>query len=130
MFITKKHISRRTVLKGMGVTLALPMLDAMVPAGTALAKTTAAKSASKTRLIAIEMVHGAAGATEIGMQREHVVAGGGRHGLRSGPDEPEARSSPISEYLTDHQQHRATTPPRRGRRRRSAATTSGRARPT
>ena len=32
MFITKKHISRRTVLRGMGVTLALPLLDAMVPA--------------------------------------------------------------------------------------------------
>ena len=35
MFITKKHISRRTVLKGAGVTLALPFLDAMVPAATA-----------------------------------------------------------------------------------------------
>ena len=37
MFITRKHISRRTVLKGAGVTLALPFLDAMVPAATALA---------------------------------------------------------------------------------------------
>ena len=35
MFITKKHLSRRTVLKGAGVTLALPFLDAMVPAATA-----------------------------------------------------------------------------------------------
>ena len=35
MFITKRHLSRRTVLKGMGVTVALPLLDAMVPAGTA-----------------------------------------------------------------------------------------------
>ena len=42
MFITKKHISRRTVLKGAGVTLALPFLDAMVPAATALAQTAAA----------------------------------------------------------------------------------------
>ena len=41
MFITKKHISRRTVLKGAGVSLALPFLDAMVPAGTALAQTAA-----------------------------------------------------------------------------------------
>jgi Protein of unknown function (DUF1552) len=41
MFITKKHISRRTVLKAAGVTLALPFLDAMVPAGTALAQTAA-----------------------------------------------------------------------------------------
>ena len=42
MFITKKHISRRTVLKGAGVTVGLPFLDAMVPAGTALAQTAAA----------------------------------------------------------------------------------------
>src|SRR3982751_2976268 len=42
MFITKKHISRRTLLKGAGVSLALPLLDAMVPAGTALAETAAA----------------------------------------------------------------------------------------
>ena len=41
MFITKKHISRRAVLKGAGVTLALPFLDAMVPAATALAQTAA-----------------------------------------------------------------------------------------
>ena len=41
MFISKKHISRRTVLKGAGVTLALPFLDAMVPAATALAQTAA-----------------------------------------------------------------------------------------
>jgi len=41
MFITKKHISRRTVLKGAGVSLALPLLDAMVPAATALAQTAA-----------------------------------------------------------------------------------------
>ena len=42
MFITKKHLSRRTVLKGAGVSLALPLLDAMVPAATALAQTAAA----------------------------------------------------------------------------------------
>lgn len=41
MFITKKHLSRRTVLKGAGVTLALPFLEAMVPAATALAQTAA-----------------------------------------------------------------------------------------
>jgi hypothetical protein len=42
MFITKKHISRRTLLKGAGVSVALPLLDAMVPACTALAQTAAA----------------------------------------------------------------------------------------
>ena len=42
MIITKKAISRRTVLRGLGTTLALPMLDGMVPALTALSRTAAA----------------------------------------------------------------------------------------
>jgi hypothetical protein len=41
MFITKKHISRRATLKGLGVSVGLPLLDAMIPAGTALAATAA-----------------------------------------------------------------------------------------
>ena len=41
MFITKKHMNRRAVLKAAGVTLGLPFLDAMVPASTALAQTAA-----------------------------------------------------------------------------------------
>ena len=41
MFITKKHLSRRTVLRGMGASIGLPLLDAMIPAGTALANTPA-----------------------------------------------------------------------------------------
>jgi hypothetical protein len=41
MFISKKHIPRRAVLRGAGVTLALPLLDAMVPAATLLAQTAA-----------------------------------------------------------------------------------------
>ena len=52
-FITRKHISRRAVLRGMGVTMALPLLEAMVPARTAFARTTA----GKVRLAAIEMVN-------------------------------------------------------------------------
>src|SRR5260221_11235670 len=41
MIITKMALPRRTFLRGMGVTLALPLLDAMVPALTAMAKTAA-----------------------------------------------------------------------------------------
>lgn len=41
MFITKKHLSRRKVLRGLGVSVALPLLDAMIPASTALAQTAA-----------------------------------------------------------------------------------------
>ena len=40
-FITKKHLSRRTMLRGAGALIALPLLDAMIPAGTALANTAA-----------------------------------------------------------------------------------------
>jgi hypothetical protein len=69
MHITKKHMSRRTVLKGMGVTVALPLLDAMVPAATAFAKTAAVASSSKKRLICMEMVHGSAGSTAFGVKK-------------------------------------------------------------
>ena len=65
MIITKRHLSRRAVLKGMGVTVALPFLDAMAPAATALANT-AAKG--KIRFVAMEMVHGAAGSSNYGAQ--------------------------------------------------------------
>jgi len=41
MFITRKHLHRRTFLRGMGVTVALPLLDSMIPARTALAATAA-----------------------------------------------------------------------------------------
>ncbi len=68
-YITRKHVSRRAVLKGMGVTVALPLLDAMVPAATAYAKTAAGAAASRTRLVAIEMVQGSAGSTAIGQQK-------------------------------------------------------------
>src|SRR5213593_4059417 len=57
MFITKKHIPRRTVLKGAGAALALPLLEAMVPAATAMAQT-AAKP--KPRFVACFVPHGMA----------------------------------------------------------------------
>jgi len=57
MFITKKHISRRTLMRGVGVTMALPLLDAMIPAQTALADTGAMP---KTRFVGIFVPHGAA----------------------------------------------------------------------
>jgi hypothetical protein len=67
MFLTKKHLSRRTVLRGVGATIALPLLDSMVPARSLLAKTPAAKAASRARLVCIEQVHGAAGISEYGL---------------------------------------------------------------
>jgi hypothetical protein len=57
MVITKKHISRRAVLRGAGVALALPLLDSMVPAQTPLTKTAAVP---KTRFTGIFVPHGMA----------------------------------------------------------------------
>src|SRR5262245_19935794 len=56
MFLTRKHLSRRTVLKGAGASIALPLLDAMIPAGTAWAQTAAAPA---TRLCFVYFPHGA-----------------------------------------------------------------------
>ena len=63
MFITKKHISRRAVLRGAGAMISLPLLEAMVPAQTPLNRTAAAP---KSRLSCIEIVHGDAGSTSYG----------------------------------------------------------------
>jgi Protein of unknown function (DUF1552) len=57
MYISKKHISRRAVLKGIGATIALPLLDAMSPAATAWGQTAAGKS--PTRLAFVGFPHGA-----------------------------------------------------------------------
>src|SRR5882762_478214 len=56
MFITKKCLSRRTVLRGMGAAFALPFLESMVPAATPLAQTAARP---RTRFGAIYFPHGA-----------------------------------------------------------------------
>ena len=56
MFITKKHLSRRTFLRGAGVTVGLPLLDAMIPAWTALAQTAASP---KPRMGFLYLPHGA-----------------------------------------------------------------------
>ena len=63
-FITGKHMPRRTFLRGVGATVALPMLDAMIP--TRLLAGTGRAVDEKTRLVCIEMVHGAAGSSEWG----------------------------------------------------------------
>jgi hypothetical protein len=57
MFNTKKHISRRTILQSASATLALPLLEAMIPASTALAQTAAAP---KPRFVGCFVPHGMA----------------------------------------------------------------------
>jgi Protein of unknown function (DUF1552) len=94
-FISKKHISRRTLLRGVGVSLGLPLLDSMVPAQTPLAKTAAAP---KTRLACIEMVHGAAGSTGEGTLKHYWAP------EKSGSDFEWSQSleplAPFREYIT------------------------------
>jgi hypothetical protein len=63
--LSGKHLPRRTFLQGMGASIALPFLDAMVPAARTLVRTSAAV-AGKTRLVCIESVHGAAGSNAWG----------------------------------------------------------------
>src|SRR4051812_37056076 len=69
MFISKKHISRRTVLRGMGAAVSLPFLESMVPAMTPLRETAAV---SNPRFACIEVVHGSAGSTQYGTD-EHLL---------------------------------------------------------
>jgi hypothetical protein len=66
VFLTGKSLSRRTVLRGVGSTVALPFLDAMVPAGVRAARRGAGRP---RRLVCIEMVHGAAGSSELGARK-------------------------------------------------------------
>ena len=57
MFLTRKHVSRRTILRGAGAMLSLPLLDAMVPAATVLAQTAASR---RPRFVGLFVPHGAA----------------------------------------------------------------------
>ena len=63
--ITRKPLPRRTVLKGAGITLALPFLEAMVPARARVG----AAAPRARRLVAMEIVHGAAGSTAFGIKQ-------------------------------------------------------------
>jgi len=57
MFLSKKHVARRTVLKGVGVAVGLPLIEAMVPAGTLWADTAAGKTPKRFAFIGFP--HGA-----------------------------------------------------------------------
>src|SRR5436190_10354356 len=94
MFLTKKHLSRRTVLKGAGVTLALPLLDAMIPAATALAQTAAVP---KMRMGFFYIPHGAImGNTAHGPEMDRWTPSG------SGAD---FKLSPILASLEPHKRY-------------------------
>lgn len=89
MFITKKQLSRRTVLRGLGSVVALPFLEAMVPAQTALRNTAATP---RSRFAAIEVVHGCAGSTphgnDLALWRPHKEGSDFEFGMIVKPLEP------------------------------------------
>lgn len=68
MFVTRKHLSRRAVLQGMGTALALPLLEAMTPA---FASAAVSAVTTKPRLACLEIVHGAAGSTTDGTGKHY-----------------------------------------------------------
>jgi hypothetical protein len=88
MFITKKHLSRRTVLQGLGATIALPLLDAMSPASTAWAQTPAGKTPKRFAFVGFP--HGA-------IMDKWVPAATGRDFTMSPILEPLA---PFKQYMT------------------------------
>ncbi|MBZ5577967.1 MAG: DUF1552 domain-containing protein [Acidobacteriia bacterium] len=83
MFLTKKHLARRTVLKGAGVSLALPFLDAMVPAATAQSQTAAVP---KLRAGFFYLPHGAImGNTSHGPSMDHWTPSGSGANFKLSP---------------------------------------------
>src|ERR1700683_5066695 len=66
MYLTGKHLSRRRALRGLGVSIGLPLFEAMVPVRRLFAQTAAGQAAARTRLVCIEQVHGAAGCSPQG----------------------------------------------------------------
>jgi len=94
-FITGKHLPRRTFLRGLGTTMALPFLDAMVPAARSFTD-----KSDPTRFICIEEVHGMAGCTTFGASKFLFApeTTGSNFSLLS--DNPLSAIDPYREYLT------------------------------
>ena len=96
MYLARRHLSRRAVLKSMGATVALPFLEATVPSRTARAAT---GSAGAPRFIAIEMVHGSAGSTQFGIRKNMWSPAATGRGFDLTPTSL-ASLEPYREYLT------------------------------
>jgi hypothetical protein len=90
-----KTLPRRTFLRGLGATVALPFLDAMVPVGRGMR----AAVTDRTRLVAIEMVHGAAGCNELGAKLNLWSPAGVGGAFDLGPTAL-ASLEPYRDYLT------------------------------
>src|SRR5215211_2617753 len=100
-FMTGKAIPRRSFLRGMGATVALPYLDAMEPAFRRLAKVAGpAAAADKTRLVCIESVHGAAGSNTWGASKNLWAPAGIGRNFELTPESALSPLEPWRKYLT------------------------------
>ena len=91
MFLTNKRLSRRTVLEGIGVSMGLPLLDAMFPAAKS-------SSVSKPRFVGIEIVHGAAGSAKAGRAMNYWSPAKAGFGFEFTPTLKSLE--PLREYIT------------------------------
>jgi hypothetical protein len=96
-FITGKHMPRRTFLRGMGATVALPFLDAMVSAGRLGVK---ASAVERPRLVCIEEVHGLAGCNNWGASKFLYAPGTTGRDFTLIPDNPLSTLEGFRDYLT------------------------------
>jgi Protein of unknown function (DUF1552) len=97
--ITGTQIPRRTFLRGVGAAVALPFLDAMVPAGGGRARVLAA-APDRTRLVCIEEVHGLAGCNNWGASRHLFAPATTGRDFTLVPDNPLAALEPFRDHLT------------------------------
>ena len=95
-FITGKHMPRRTFLRGVGATVALPFLDAMVSAG----RTARAATREVTRLVCIEEVHGLAGCNNWGATKFLFAPETTGRDFTLVPDNPLSTLNGFRDYLT------------------------------
>ena len=97
-YLTQKQFPRRAFLRGAGATLALPFLDAMVPAGRSRAM---AATTDKTRLICIEEVHGLAGCnTQFGAPKHLFAPETTGRDFTLVPDNPLSTLSAYRDHMT------------------------------
>ena len=95
-FLNGKTMPRRTFLRGMGATLALPYLDAMTPAFSRFHGATD----DRTRMIFIEQVHGAAGSNALGASKNLWAPAGVGSNFELTGDNALVPLDPWRKYLT------------------------------
>jgi hypothetical protein len=98
-YLTGKHLHRRTFLQGMGAAVALPFLDAMVPAGRHGTKAMDA-AVSGTRLMALEEVHGLAGCSAFGESQYLFAPQQVGRDFELVPEHPFKSLEPFRQYMT------------------------------